>query len=154
MDHRTLLPDCCEDWILRYGGFYETGETFSCLECGSGWLKTAPRNFQREADRVEFLKKIRQGDDGEYASLAPIAGPAPLIDRCCAEILLRLGPAMNVAAFRCPICQTDWRQETTTHGGVRVRAFSHAGLPEPLAISRGRTRPFLVPLSRYVPPSE
>ncbi len=154
MDHRTLLPDCCEDWILRYGGFYETGDTFACLECGASWAKTAPRSYRRASDQLDFVRKVRHGEDGEYASLVPVTSPAPLVDRCCAEILLRLGPGLKVAEFRCPICHTNWRQELSDHGGVRVRTFSHSGLPEPLAISRGRTRPFLVPLSRYVPPTD
>jgi hypothetical protein len=154
MDSRTLLPDCCEDWILQYGGFYETGSAFQCLECGTGWRKSERRSFRRETDGVEFRKTVRTGDDAEFASLVPVDGPAPLLDRCCAQILLRLGPAMKVERFDCPVCHTAWRQETTTRAGVRVRTFSHPGLPEPLAISRGRTRPFLVPLSRYAPPGD
>ncbi len=39
-DERTILADCCEDWIIEWGGFYRSGREFRCPECATEWKKT------------------------------------------------------------------------------------------------------------------
>ena len=55
----TVLPDCCEDWILQFGAFYGAGEAFACPECGSGWEKTARDRFQRPDEHRGRTKDFR-----------------------------------------------------------------------------------------------
>ncbi|MBI3976794.1 MAG: hypothetical protein HY331_01285 [Chloroflexi bacterium] len=154
MTRRTVLPDCCEDWILAYGRFYPAGEAFECLECSTEWRKEAPDRFVRVRDSQAFVRRVRVAEGAEFPYLAAADGHDPITERCCAQILLRHGPAMKVEAFACPICGTRWHRAIRRQSGVSVVCFSRPGLDEPLAIQRSGRRPFLVPLSTYSPPTE
>jgi hypothetical protein len=150
----TVLPDCCEDWILQFGAFYEAGEAFACPECGSDWRKAARDRFERPGDGQRFERRERPGDGQTFAYLAAESGEDPLIERCCATILLRYATTLPAGAFRCPVCRAEWRKSSGQRGGMRFPQFEKAGLPEPFTVQRGRTRGFLVPVSSYSPPRE
>ena len=87
-------------------------------------------------------------------ALAAQDGHEPNVERCCAKILLRHGEKMTDGPFACPVCGTKWERRTERLHGLRVPVFAKAGLPEPLTVQPGRTRPFLVPVSVYSPPRE
>ncbi|MCL5256229.1 MAG: hypothetical protein M1319_00325 [Chloroflexi bacterium] len=154
MEQRTILPDCCEDWILTYGKCYEEGEEFRCLECGTQWVKTGEGNYRRGSDKRAFVERSRTRGGEEYPYLAPQEGPEPVTQRCCARIILRHGQDTKVEHFVCPICRTEWRREMVARGGVNVPCFTRPDLAEPLTIQQGKPRPFLVPVSRHSPPHE
>jgi hypothetical protein len=154
---RVVLPDCCEDYILEYGGFYAVGEAFSCPECGTGWHALEGQRYGLSGTTKTFERRERQGAPGtgaRYAYLGSLDGHDPIIDRCCTKLLLRYGPALQGGALRCPICRTEWSAERASRGGMRVPVFRTVRLAEPLAIQRSRTRSFLVPLSAYTLPVE
>jgi rubredoxin len=150
----TVLPDCCEDWILQYGPFYAAGVDFACPECGAGWRKEGPGAFRRIEDQRRFVRRERSGEDTVFPYLAAEDGENPLVERCCAGILLRYGPALPYAELRCPVCGTVWTKSLGQRGGVRFPQFQKAGAAEPMTIQRGRQRAFLVPVSEFSPPRE
>ncbi len=90
MSERVILADCCEDWIVDWGGFYEQGRAFACPECATGWTKTGPGRFRR-MDGREFERRARRGPEAEFTYLASASGHQPIVERCCAKILLRHG---------------------------------------------------------------
>ncbi|HET8568055.1 MAG TPA: hypothetical protein VFM93_03595 [Candidatus Limnocylindria bacterium] len=149
-EERVILADCCEDWILEWGGFYEPGASFSCPECDTGWTKRERGAFRR-ADGREFVRRERRGPDDAFRYLAAADGHEPLVERCCAKILLAHGSAMADGRFTCPVCRTAWERRTDRVHGLRLPTFDKEGLREPLAIQAGRTRPFLVGLSEWTP---
>ena len=55
---RTILADCCEDWIIEWGGFYERGRAFRCPECSTEWTKSADDSYRR-GDAREFVRRAR-----------------------------------------------------------------------------------------------
>jgi len=157
---RVILADCCEDWIVEWGGFYESGRAFACPECATGWTKTAPGRFRR-MDGRDFERRARRGPAGgstdpqaEFPYLASASGDQPNVERCCAKILLRHGERLAEGPFRCPVCGTEWQHRTERLHGLHVPVFAKEGLDEPLTIQPGRTRPFLVTLSEYSPPRD
>ncbi len=153
---RVVLPDCCEDYILEYGGFYATGDAFACPECATRWRKLEERRYVLADSGKAFERRERGGPDGAqgvYAYLSSLDGHDPIVDRCCTKLLLRYGPGLR-GSLICPICRTAWMPEQASRGGMRVAAFRTARLAEPLAIQRSRTRSFLVPLSAYSSPVE
>lgn len=154
MEQRTILPDCCEDWIVAYGRCYEENDEFPCLECGTEWRKTGSGRFQRRSDERTFVERTRPRGGEEHPYLAPEEGEEPVTARCCARIILQHGPSTKVERFLCPVCRTEWRREMIARGGVRVPCFTHAGLAEPLTIQTGKPRSFLVPISHHSPPRE
>ncbi len=154
MVQRNVLPDCCEDWILQYGAHYQAGQTFSCLECSTEWRKVEPGHFLRVGDGRTFVRRSRMSEGVEFPYLAAADGHDPITERCCARIILDLGPAMKVGGFDCPVCGTHWTREIRSRGGISVACYWRAGLEEPLAIQKGQRRPFLVPLSSYHLPVE
>jgi hypothetical protein len=154
MNERTILADCCEDWILQFGRHYQPGEGFCCLECGASWRKGAPGHFQRVSDGRGFVERTRNCEGAEFRYLSSEDGTEPLIERCCAQILLRFGEIMTPVEFACPVCHTKWKRERGERGGLRVRCYRKGGVDEPFAIQTGSRRPFLVPLSRYRFPSD
>ena len=151
---RNILPDCCEDWILEYGRHYRVGESFACLECTTGWQKASTGRYKRADDGRVFVEHAHASEGATYPFLASEDGPDPLVDRCCAKIMLRHGPTTPLKEFTCPVCHTHWTRERTYKGGVLVITFAKPGLPEPFAVQPGATRSFLVPLSAYSPPLE
>jgi len=150
---RVILSDCCEDWIIEWGGFYAEGTTFSCPEDATGWRKTAADTFTRGDGRA-FVRRERQGPAAAFPYLAAQDGHEPNVERCCAKILLQYGARMADGRFSCPVCGTTWERRTERLHGLRVAVFAKPGLPEPLTVQPGRTRPFLVPVSEYSPPRE
>ena len=150
---RVILADCCEDWIIEWGGFYADGARFSCPEDATGWQKTAAATFTRADGRV-FVRHERTGPAATFPYLASQDGHQPDVERCCAKILLRHGETMADGPFTCPVCRTTWERQSERLHGLRVAVFAKPGLAEPLTVQPGRTRPFLVRVSEYSPPRE
>jgi predicted RNA-binding Zn-ribbon protein involved in translation (DUF1610 family) len=156
MTDRVILADCCEDWILQWGGFYPRGGAFACPECGTEWTKTRDASFRRATDHREFERRERRGpsEGAGFPYLAAADGMEPIVERCCAKILLTHGERMREGAFVCPVCSTRWEKRTERLHGLRVPVFEREGLAESLTIQPGRTRPFLVGVSEYSPPRD
>jgi predicted RNA-binding Zn-ribbon protein involved in translation (DUF1610 family) len=152
-EDRVILADCCEDWIIEWGGFYGSGRKFECPECATEWMKTGVGAYRR-GDGREFARRARSGPEAEFPYLASTSGHEPNVDRCCAKILLAYGERMRVGAFACPVCGTSWERGSERLHGLRVPVFRKAGLPEALTIQPGSPRPFLITLSEYSPPRE
>lgn len=153
MRERVILGDCCEDWIIEWGGFYADGGAFACPECATGWTKRGPGRFERDDGR-EFARRERAGPESSFPYLASAEGQEPDVERCCAKILLGHGPTMADGAFACPVCGTRWERRTDRLHGFRVPVFAKPGLGEALTIQPGRRRPFLVAVSEYSPPRD
>ncbi|MSQ37433.1 MAG: hypothetical protein EXR61_03865 [Chloroflexi bacterium] len=153
MSERVILADCCEDWIIDWGGFYLATAAFACPECRTAWTKSGAETFRR-ADGREFRRSARNGPEASFPYLAATDGDQPNVDRCCAKILLAQGERLADGPFGCPVCRTVWQKRSERLHGIRLAVFAKNGLPEPLAIQPGRTRPFLVPLSEYSPPRD
>ncbi|MEK7861587.1 MAG: hypothetical protein AAB284_09560 [Chloroflexota bacterium] len=151
---RVILADCCEDWIIQWGGFYQPEQGFACAECGTEWRKTPAGSYRRSTDAREFAWRARRGPQGSFPYLAAVDGQEPIVERCCAKILLTHGERMREGSFVCPVCATRWEKRTERLHGLRVPVFAKEGLAEPLTIQPGRTRPFLVGLSEYSPPRD
>ncbi len=154
MSERVILNDCCEDWIVQWGGFYSPGAAFSCPECGTEWRKAGPASFRRPGDGREFHRRERTGDADRFPYLAAADGQEPRVERCCTKILLTHGERMRDGLFVCPGCATRWTKRTERLHGLRVPVFEKDGLDEPLTIQPGRTRPFLVGIGEYSPPRD
>jgi predicted RNA-binding Zn-ribbon protein involved in translation (DUF1610 family) len=152
VEERVILADCCEDWILEWGDFYTDGATFRCPECGTEWEQHGRGRFVRQSDERVFVRERLGGAGFEY--LGAEGGPQPITNRCCAKILLRHGEHMPLGEFACPVCSTAWTIGTTRAHGLRLPTFAKDDLSEPLTVQPGRTRPFLVSLSRYSAPRE
>jgi uncharacterized Zn ribbon protein len=153
VSERVILSDCCEDWIIEWGGFYKNGRSFRCPECATNWTKTETETYRRGDSRL-FTRRTRVGPQASFPYLAAADGHQPNVERCCAKILLSHGERMPDGVFVCPVCGTEWQRSTQNLHGLRVPVFAKAGLPEPLAIQAGRTRPFLVSVMEYSPPRE
>ena len=151
---RVILADCCEDWVIQWGGFYAPRGEFACPECGTEWRKTEAATYRRTHDDREFARRSRAGDEGSFPYLAAVDGQEPNVDRCCAKILLTHGERMREGPFACPVCGTRWEKRTERLHGLRVPVFAKEGLDEPLTIQPGRTRPFLVGLSEHSAPRD
>ncbi|MCL4534200.1 MAG: hypothetical protein M1370_03450 [Bacteroidetes bacterium] len=158
MKERTILADCCEDWILQYGQFYLQGEGFSCPECATAWQKLAPpasegshraSRYRRVGDGRTFAERARTNEGAEFCYLSAEDGTEPLVERCCAQVLLRYGERTPLAEFRCPVCHTHWTRTRASRGGVEITCFRKDDLDEPFAIQPGAARNFLVPLTSY-----
>ena len=152
MSERTILNDCCEDWILQWGPFYKAGTPFACPECGTEW--SAGPTFRRTGDAREFRRREREGGDERFPYLAAVDGQEPRVERCCTKILLTHGVGMRDGAFACPVCATRWTKRTERLHGLRVPVFVKDGLAEPLTIQSGRSRPFLIAVGEYSPPRD
>lgn len=149
-----ILADCCEDWILEWGQYYDAGTAFACPECGTDWRAEGADRFLRVADGHSFRRRERAAGAGRFASLSAADGREPIVERCCAKILLQHGSHLASGEFRCPVCRTEWTIGSTRLHGLRVPTFTKGALEEPLTVQQGRTRPFLVALSRYSAPRE
>ena len=110
-DERTILADCCEDWIIEWGGFYRAGREFRCPECGTEWKKTEADGYRRGDGRA-FVRRARSGPNAEFPYLAAADGHEPNVERCCAKILLAHGERMADGPFVCPVCGTEWARST------------------------------------------
>lgn len=149
---RVILADCCEDWIIDWGGFYDERREFACPECATGWTKIGPSAFRR-ADGAAFSRRERTGHSASFPYLAANDGHEPDVERCCVKILLAHGETMADGAFACPVCRAPWERRTERIHGLRVPVFAKGG-SEPLTIQAGRTRPFLVAVSAFSPPRD
>jgi len=150
---RVILGDCCEDWIVEWGGFYPDGHAFACPECATQWSKQAAGRFRR-ADSREFTRQDRKGPEASFPYLAAADGHEPDVERCCTKILLAHGARMADGPFACPVCGTKWERRTERLHGFRVPVFAKAGREDALTIQAGRNRPFLVAVSDYSPPRD
>jgi uncharacterized Zn ribbon protein len=153
MAERVILADCCEDWIIEWGGYYKTGRAFRCPECATDWQKSGADEYRRGDSRI-FQRRTRIGPQASFPYLASADGQQPQIERCCAKILLSHGERMPDGMFVCPVCGTEWQRSAERLHGLRVAIFKKPGLAEPLAIQSGRTRSFLVSISEYSPPRD
>ena len=153
MRERVILSDCCEDWIIEWGGFYPAAHAFACPECATEWTKHGPGQFRRRDSR-EFTRRERKGAEAAFPYLAAADGHEPDVERCCAKILLAHGPRMADGLFACPVCATKWERRTDRLHGFRVPVFVKSGAGEPITIQAGRNRPFLVAVSEYSPPRD
>lgn len=151
---RVILNDCCEDWIIEWGGFYGTGGSFACPECATEWGKSGAETFRRASDGREFRRRERRGPEASFPYLAATDGQEPRVERCCTKILLRHGEQLREGLFVCPVCSTRWTKRSERLHGLRVPVFEKDGLEEPLTIQPGRPRPFLVGISEYSPPRD
>jgi len=154
LSERVILADCCEDWIIEWGRFYRPATEFACPECATEWRKEGPATFVRVSDRHAFQQRERGSDGVAFAYLGAADGREPVTDRCCAKILLQHGEHLAPGTFICPVCRTRWTIGSTRAHGLRLPTFAKEGLEEPLTIQQGRTRPFLIALSRYSAPRE
>src|SRR2546423_15520898 len=84
---RTILADCCEDWIIEWGGFYEAGRDFHCPECGTEWKKTEPDSYRRGDGRA-FGRPARAGPHAELPYRAAAGRHAPEGVRRSGQVLL------------------------------------------------------------------
>lgn len=153
MSERTILNDCCEDWILEWGLFYAADARFTCPECATEWERTSA-GYRRATDRRDFVRRERTGGDERFPFLAAADGQEPRVERCCTKILLTHGAQMPEGAFVCPVCRTRWSKRTERLHGLRVPVFGKEGLSEALTVQPGRTRPFLIAISEYAPPRD
>jgi predicted RNA-binding Zn-ribbon protein involved in translation (DUF1610 family) len=154
MSERVILNDCCEDWILEWGGFYRPGGSFACPECATEWRRGEGTRYRRVSDEREFERRERRGADASFPYLAAVDGQEPRVERCCTKILLTHGEHLREGLFVCPVCGTRWTKRTERLHGLRVPVFEKDGLDEPLTIQPGRPRPFLVAVSEYSPPRD
>lgn len=142
---RAILSDCCEDWILAYGPFYDEGARFSCLECGREWQALADGRYLRLRDGKVWLEAVRPGRGTGFRYLAAEDGQNPLTERCCAQIILAHGPGLRAGfEFQCPICRTPWRKERRERGGLHTDVYHNLRLGTAMAIEEGERRRFLV----------
>ena len=154
MTERTILNDCCEDWIVQWGPFYRADAAFACPECGTEWRAGSDAAFVRSSDDRAFRRREREGGSERFPYLAAVDGQEPRVERCCTKILLTHGATMRDGLFTCPVCSTRWTKRTERRHGLRVPVFEKEGLAEPLTIQSGRTRPFLVSVGEYSPPRD
>src|SRR4029079_18022697 len=85
MAERVILADCCEDWIIEWGGYYKPGRAFRCPECATDWQKSGADEYRRGDGRV-FQRRTRIGPQASFPYLASADGQQPQIERCCAKI--------------------------------------------------------------------
>jgi len=137
-EERTILADCCEDWIIEWGGFYKADRAFRCPECATEWTKSADDSYRR-GDGRSFVRRTRKGPQAEFPYLAAADGHEPNVERCCAKILLAHGERLREGLFVCPVCGTEWTRTTQRLHGLRVPVFAKATLREPLTVQPGRT---------------
>lgn len=154
MPERVILNDCCEDWILEWGQFYDKGNAFSCPECATTWRAQGEGRYAREGDGYAFRRRERRAGVGAFPLLGAEDGREPATDRCCAKILLQHGAHAPAGELVCPACRTQWTIGTARLHGLRVPTFAKRGLEEPLTIQPGRTRSFLVGISHYSAPRD
>lgn len=107
MPDRTVLPNCCENWILAQGRFYGLGEAFAVLPCGHVWRREGEGEFRDQASvlwKVDFIKG--------FPYLKPERADPPILNRCCSTILIEHGPQIRDEQlpfqFGCPVCGTPW----------------------------------------------
>ncbi|MDP9253032.1 MAG: hypothetical protein M3O80_08500, partial [Chloroflexota bacterium] len=65
MRERVILADCCEDWIIEWGGFYKPDRSFRCPECATEWKKTDPDTYRRGDGRI-FARRTRVGPQASF----------------------------------------------------------------------------------------
>src|SRR2546428_13372376 len=104
-EERTILADCCEDWIIEWGGFYKVDRAFRCPECATEWTKTAEETYRR-ADGRSFVRRTRKGPQDAIPYLAAPAGHEAHVQRCCAKILLATGAPLAPGLLRRLVCAT------------------------------------------------
>jgi hypothetical protein len=150
---RVVLPDCCEDWVLAYGAFYAPETEFRCIECNSAWRKLGPGRFRSERTGQIWAVTTRAAEDREYRYLEAEDGHDPITPRCCTRLILDYGDRIRLGRqFGCPICGSTWEKRAVEqHRHQPVTAYANLGNDVVVAIQRGTTRRFIVPLAEYQP---
>lgn len=151
---RVILPDCCEDWILSYGPYYHPGSSFECIECGTPWQKLEPGRFREMRGERVWAERSRSAEGQQFRYLEPESGEGALTNRCCAKLILGHGDRLKAGKqFVCPLCGTEWKKEMSQHrSGVQVAGYTNAARGVTIAIQRGGTREYLVPIEEFRPP--
>lgn len=151
---RVILPDCCEDWILNYGPYYDPDSEFECIECGTPWHKLEPHRFQETHGGRVWVEKTRSAEGQRFRYLEPETGEGALTNRCCAKLILDYGERLKVGKeFICPLCGTQWKKEAIQHrSGMRVDGYTNQVRGVTIAIQKGTTRNYLVPVDDYRAP--
>lgn len=150
---RVILPDCCEDWILGYGPFYEAGAGFECIECGSRWRKQAPGRFERVEGGQVWAERSREAEGQRFRYLEAEGGQNAMTNRCCARLILDYGERIHLdKQFACPICGTQWKKEQgESRGGMLVVSYLNETRGTRIAVQKGQGRDYLVPFEDYTP---
>lgn len=151
---RTILPDCCEDWMLAYGAFYEPEAEFECVECATPWRKLERGRFQGVQNERVWVERSRDAEGQRFRYLEAEDGENALTERCCAKMILDYGERIRPGRqFTCPICRSVWRKSPVEHrSGLRVTGYENRTRGVTMAVQTGRGRNFLVPIEEYVPP--
>ena len=140
---RNVLPNCCEEWILRFGQFYPTTGEFNCLPCNHIWGREGANFVERRTGMVYTRSNTNRG----FEYLTPKSAAPPILNRCCSTILLEFGPRTSkpVYDFMCPICGIKWGLE-------RRRALS---IDQDIYVDKGSGRQFVRvenPVADYLKP--
>ena len=151
---RVILPDCCEDWIIAYGSYYDAGSRFECVECGTPWQKLEPGRFQEVRSERVWAERTRAAEGQQFRYLEPEKGEGALTNRCCAKLILDYGDRIKAGKqFACPVCGTEWKKEAIQHrSGTRVDGYTNVARGVTIAIQKGPARDYLVPVEEYRPP--
>src|SRR5882672_10723779 len=102
MKERVILADCCEHWIIEWGGFYKSDRAFSCPECATEWKKTDTETYRRGDGRI-FTRRTRVGPQASFPYLGAADGHHPNVERCCAKFCCRTvsGCRTDPSCVRC-----------------------------------------------------
>ena len=141
---RTVLPNCCEEWIVESGGYYAEGRSFKCLPCGHAWRKQSD-GFVEDASGAEYrLVRTLSG----FPYLEPVSGPAPVVNRCCSGYLTKHGAAVAAPldGFACPVCETQWRIEFEPGAFEPTNVFIKAATGDAFVLEESAIAPYLAPV--------
>lgn len=153
---RVILPDCCEDWILAYGAFFQPGAEFECIECGTPWRKLEPGRFQETRSGRVWAERARAAEGQRFPYLEAETGEAALTNRCCAKLILGHGDRMETGKrFTCPMCGSGWEKQLVEHrSGLQVAGYRNMARGVTIAVQKGARRDYLVPLEEFRPPRD
>ncbi len=151
---RVILPDCCEDWILACGAFYDEGARFECIECAGAWQKLEPGRYRQVRSGRVWVERGRHAEGREFRYLEAEEGEGAITDRCCAKLILEYGDRIQPGReFACPLCGATWKKDLMAHpSGLQVAGYSNTARGVTIAVQKGEHRSFLVPMSEYRPP--
>ena len=143
--NRTILPNCCEDWIIENGDFYQAGKEFKCLPCGHEWQKEGSGRFREGSSRTAYL--LTETEFG-FPYLTPATGPEPIVKRCCTKYITRFGDRVPkpLFDFECPVCETRWRMETSESNYPRRDVFIEERTGQAFVLVENPVADYLSPL--------
>ncbi|MBI4122928.1 MAG: hypothetical protein HY458_01025 [Parcubacteria group bacterium] len=151
---RTILLNCCENWILQWGKFYEDGKEFVCLPNSHPWRKEKRNRYTNLASSIVWTVDSLKG----YPFLKPEGSTTPpVLKRCCSEILIKHGSEIPERClplqFECPVCEAFCSVELEKVHGLFVRLYTtHANNnSETFRLREEATPPFLEPVFEPAP---